>query len=270
MNCIEKYNPLPFLELNECNQHTSLEMLGDHKKTPAEGSVMIGTAAFFNFNAIAARHFPIEKLIIIYNSPDSKCFWNKFSAIMGEANPRKLWHHRLLAYLCPWARSRPVPEKPRKFFIKKIEKLLEDEKLIPQNIQELTPVREVIEDRISWLADDKSFERIRQLFVEKRVEFHQASYTNPDSILKVIESIPEERKVDMLYLSNSREDAVKKKEYANYIASLHIIRKVCTNSTCVIDTIPRDNGCLNLRQRVTMNFCDILKDPVTTERRFPN
>ncbi|MCB1113078.1 MAG: hypothetical protein H7A37_05330 [Chlamydiales bacterium] len=250
-----------FLVTNEQGQGLTLEKLGDPEKTPAEGSVMIGTAAFFNLNAIAARHSPIKKLIIIDKSPVAKYFWEKFSEIMDEVNQPKLWHLRALAH------HRPVLQYQREIVIEKVEKLLKDKRLIWANFwgepSALRPFQLEFYDGVSWLFDDQRFEKICRLFKEKRFEFHQASFTEPNSIAEVIHSIPREMTVDMLYLSNIREYATKEEEHDKFVASLYILKTVCTNNTYVIDTLPREGGIsspLDLRQRITKNFLIMLSD----------
>lgn len=234
------------LGTNEFDSEVTLKKLA---KTALSGSAMLGVSTLFNLDVVAARgeevNEQIKYLVVVDISLQVKLFWENLEKIIRKSSDNK----EALQFIIS-----DLKENLNEYYPEKTKK-----EVFPQDFVVL---RNTVISGRSWLSNADRFKRVKDIFDNNRFVFIHGDFCD----LKVTGGIAEAMQVlslkfDTFYFSNVRESVEKyfpEHVFSILRTSLELLKPVMTDSTNVIDTVPRPGGIkveiARLAQRTFNNF----------------
>ncbi len=211
-NGVDDFLHHPFVITNERDQEQTLETLST---IPSMGNVMLGTSCFFNLNAYVKR---VQKqnqpyyLIILDRGSRVKNFWNKVEEVVTTSENRhdatdkikELIHQNCELYFSGYP-PEGTPES------------------ISHSYQER--LQKEIDNDISWLSTDQSFEIVKSMMEEKRFLFKCVNLFN-DKQVQNVQNIMKANNlaIDVLYLSNVENSVRVLNRHSQFARCVQILR----------------------------------------------
>lgn len=238
-----------YFTTNEGEQKDTIRKLSEkHINTTAD--TIVGVSGLCTLNIGSTRAISqknINHLIMIDCSKHVQNFWKNMEKIIKESQTRQEAHQKI---------ENLIDRKKFKYYSRfcqcRARALAEDHK---------RSLKKEIESDISWLSDNRRFERIKGIFDANHFKFFKLDLFEPQTMDPLVEYM-KGKTLDFIYLSNVG-------EYAENSGKLHKFRESLApilnpaRRALIVDTRMRSCCCEKLTQKV------FIRNKASLEECFP-